>query len=441
MYEKIQTQYMVVSFSHKKIDIAMREKLNIKEEDIVPFLKKINACESIKESVLLCTCNRVEIYVSIYEKKAACEHIYQCFAQKSGVSLEYIRENALLRLNEYAIYHIFGVASSLDSLVIGETQITGQLKSAYKLAFDNGLCAKDMTRLMHFAFKCAANVRQQTDISAHSVSIASTAVFMAAQKLAQNNQNLETLPVLVIGSGEMGRLVCKHLLNMKAHITLISRTQKNAQSLSAELNTSQICVESYEKLPQLLGQFSLIFSATSAQGYVITKDMITPSQNMQWFFDIALPRDIESISYENVHIFCVDDLQEVVQEHREAREESAKNAHKIVEEFTSHFFTWLQTLSVEPVIKHIRYLAKESSIKELDRAVKKGFLPAEYRDNVEKILHGAFNNFLHQPTMRLRQASETHHGDPIIEAMKSMFDISDEIVMLNGYKCEKDTTF
>lgn len=239
----------------------------------------------------------------------------------------------------------------------------------------------------------------------------------------------------------MGRLVCKHLLNMKAHITLISRTQKNAQSLSAELNTSQICVESYEKLPQLLGQFSLIFSATSAQGYVITKDMITPSQNMQWFFDIALPRDIESISYENVHIFCVDDLQEVVQEHREAREESAKNAHKIVEEFTSHFFTWLQTLSVEPVIKHIRYLAKESSIKELDRAVKKGFLPVEYRDNVEKILHGAFNNFLHQPTMRLRQASETHHGDPIIEAMKSMFDISDEIVMLNGYKCEKDTTF
>ncbi len=93
------------------------------------------------------------------------------------------------------------------------------------------------------------------------------------------------------------------------------------------------------------------------------------------------------------------------------------------------------------MIKHIRFLAKQSALKELDRAVKKGFLPEEYRDNVEKILHNAFNTFLHQPTMRLRQASESHHGDPVIEVMKSMFDINDEIIMLNGYKCEKDTTF
>ena len=122
------------------------------------------------------------------------------------------------------------------------------------------------------------------------------------------------------------------------------------------------------------------------------------------------------------------------------RDESAKEAHKILESYTRDFFTWLQTLSVEPVIKHIRYLAKQSSLKELDRAIKKGFLPEKYRQNVEKILHGAFNSFLHNPTMRLRQASESHQGDPIIEAMKSMFDIGDEVVMLSNYKCEKDTT-
>ena len=441
MQEKIQMQYMVVSFSPKKVDIAMRERLSIEENQIVPFLQKINMCEAIRESILLCTCNRVELYVSMHDKKIAREHIYQCFAKESGVPLEQVREIALLRLNEYAIYHIFGVASSLDSLVVGETQITGQLKSAYKLAFDNALCAKDMTRLMHFAFKCAASVRQQTDISAHSVSVASTAVHMAAQKLAKEGRGLESLPVLVIGSGEMGRLVCKHLLNIKAHITLISRTQNNAKALSAELGEDKICVQAYEKLPQLVGDFPLLFSATSAQGYIITKDMISPSTKKQWFFDLALPRDIESLPYENVQVFCVDDLQEVVQEHKKAREESAKSAHKIVEDFTAHFFSWLQTLSVEPVIKHIRFLAKQSSLKELDRAIKKGFLPPEYRNNVEKILHGAFNTFLHQPTIRLRQASESHHGDPVIEAMKSMFDIDDEIVMLNSYKCEKDTTF
>ncbi|WP_343353590.1 glutamyl-tRNA reductase [Helicobacter mastomyrinus] len=440
MQEKIQMQYMVVSFSHKNVDIATREQLSIKEAQIIPFLQEINACESIRESILLCTCNRIELYVSMHDRKAAREHIYACFAHFSTMALEKIKEMAIVRLNEYAIYHIFGVASSLDSLVIGETQITGQLKSAYKLAFDNGLCAKDMTRLMHFAFKCAASVRKQTDISAHSVSVASTAVCMAAQKLAQNAQSLESLPVLVVGSGEMGRLACKHLLNMKANITLISRTQSHAQELALEFG-GQIHIESYERLAELVNQFPLLFSATSAPEYVITKDMLRPSQTQRWWFDLALPRDIESINDERVQIFCVDDLQEVVQEHKSAREESAKSAHKIVEQFTSNFFAWLQTLSVEPVIKHIRYLAKESALKELDRAIKKGFLPQECRQSVEKILHGAFNTFLHQPTMRLRAASESHQGDPIIEAMKSMFDINDEIVMLNGYKCEKDTTF
>lgn len=441
MQEKMQMQYMVVSFSHKKVDIAMREKLSVKEEKIVPFLHEINACDAIRESVLLCTCNRVELYVGMHDRKSAREHIFECFAKSSTLPVEQVREIALLRLNEYAIYHIFGVASSLDSLVVGETQITGQLKSAYKLAFDNALCAKDMTRLMHFAFKCAASVRKETDISANSVSIASTAVFMAHKKLCEDLQYIESLPVLVIGSGEMGRLVCKHLLNMKAKITLVSRTLYNAKALSGELGADKIHIESYENLPQLVNAFPLLFSATSAQGYIITKDMIVSNKERRYFFDLALPRDIESLNDENVSVFCVDDLQEVVQEHKNAREESAKEAHKIVERFTSNFFTWLQTLSVEPVIKHIRFLAKQSALKELDRAVKKGFLPEEYRDNVEKILHNAFNTFLHQPTMRLRQASESHHGDPVIEVMKSMFDINDEIIMLNGYKCEKDTTF
>lgn len=440
MEEKVQMQYMVVSFSHKNVDIDMREKFNIKDEEIVPFLQKINTCDAIRESVLLCTCNRVEIYVSMHDKKIAKEHIYECFADSSNVPIEQIRQIALLRLNEYAIYHIFGVASSLDSLVIGETQITGQLKSAYKLAFDNSLCAKDMTRLMHFAFKCAASVRSQTDISSHSVSIASTAVYMAARKLSILNQKLDSMPVLVIGSGDMGRLVCKHLLNVNANVTLISRTYANAKALAAELD-EKIHIESYDKLPSLLEHFALLFSATSAPQYIITKDMIKHSDTQRWWFDLALPRDIESVAQDNLNIFCVDDLQEVVQENKNAREDSAKVAHKIVERFTANFFTWLQTLSVEPVIKHIRQLAKESAHKELDRAIKKGFLPSMYRDNVEKILHGAFNTFLHNPTMRLRQASESHHGDPVIEAMKSMFDISDEIVMLNGYKCEKDTIF
>ncbi|TLD90661.1 glutamyl-tRNA reductase [Helicobacter sp. MIT 03-1614] len=440
MQEKMEVQYMVVSFSHKNVDIATREKLSFSQEEIVPFLQEINVCDSIRESILLCTCNRVELYVSMIDKKRAREHIYECFCTHKNIALEDIKNIALMRLNQYAIYHIFSVASSLDSLVIGETQITGQLKLAYKLAFENALCAKDMTRLMHFAFKCAASVRKETDISAHSVSVASTAVRMAEQKLALCDKTLENLPVLVIGSGEMGRLACKHLQNANAQITLVSRTKENARKLALELDSS-INIESWEHLEQLLGQYEVLFSATSAPNCIIQSKMVQVSQKQRWWFDLALPRDIEIIQMENLHIFCVDDLEEIVQEHKNAREDSAKKAQKILERYSVEFFKWLQTLGIDPIIKHIRYLAKQSALKELDRAVKKGFLPASYQQNVEKILHGAFNTFLHQPTIRLKQASENPQGDPIIEAMKNVFDISDDVVMLNGYKCEKDTIF
>lgn len=441
MEEKVQMEYMVVSFSHKNVEIDMRERLSIKESEMLPFLREITHNEAISECILLCTCNRVEFYVSVHDKKRALAHIYQTLSAFKGIDVAHLEQIAVVRLNEYAIYHIFGVASSLDSLVVGETQITGQLKNAYKFAFDNGFCSKDMTRLMHFAFKCAASIRQQTNISSHSVSVASTAVYMAEQTLQKQGKTLAALPVLVVGSGEMGRLVCKHLLNTKAHIMLISRTQSHAKALADELNTKDIHIESWERLEQILNDFAVIFSATSAPKCVISAPMVQERNFPRWWFDLALPRDIESIQHKNVQIFCVDDLQEVVQEHKDARQESAKEAHRILEGFVVEFFTWLQTLSIEPVIKHIRFLAKQSCLKELDRAIKKGFIPSEYRSNVEKILHGAFNTFLHNPTMRLRQASETPQGDPIIEAMKSMFDINDEIVMLNNFKCEKDTTF
>ena len=129
--EEQKTQYMVISFSHKNTDIAMREKLNITQAKILPFLQEINESESISESILLCTCNRIEIYVSMYDRKIARSHIYATLAKYTGLDSILIEENAIVRLNEYAIYHIFGVASSLDSLVVGETQITGQLKNAF----------------------------------------------------------------------------------------------------------------------------------------------------------------------------------------------------------------------------------------------------------------------------------------------------------------------
>lgn len=448
MSEKIQVQYMVMSFSYKSVDIAMREALNFSEEESLQFLRQVNACDCIRESVLLSTCNRMEIYVSMIDKKRAKEHIFSCLCRFKSIPLERLMSHCNLWLNQGAIYHIFCVASSLDSLVIGETQITGQLKSAYKFAFENSLCARDMTRLMHFAFKCAANVRKQTDISSQSVSIASACVQLAESKLNEYGMSLHKHKVLVIGSGEMGRLVCKHLQQFQAQITLLNRSRDRARVLIEEISSCSenkgndpIVFMPLSKLSDIFAQYDVVFSATGASGYIIDSTLMRSCDrlNMRFYFDLALPRDIEPL--ESAHIYCVDDIQQIVSEHKNAREESAKNARKIVETFSVEFFRWLQTLGIDPVIKHMRQLAKDSCLKELERAIKKGYLPESYRYNVEKILHGAFNTFLHKPTIRLRQASENPQGDPIIEAVKSIFDISDEVVMLHSYKCERDTTF
>lgn len=442
MSEKIQVQYMVMSFSYKSADITLREALSFESEEGLRFLREVNACEGVCESVLLSTCNRTEIYLSAVDTKAAKAHIFSTLARLKSLELENLKAHCNFYVNQGAIYHTFCVASSLDSLVLGETQITGQLKSAYKLAFDNALCGKDMTRLMHFAFKCAASVRQQTEISSQSVSVASACVELADSKLEERGESLKGRRVLVIGSGEMGRLVCKHLQPYNAAITLLNRNQARAQNLIAELEspcTPTIAYAPLGLLEQILGDYDVIFSATGANGYIIPQSLVGKYVESTLYFDLALPRDIEPT--DGAQIFCVDDLEQIVSSHRQAREQSATLARKVVEGFVLEFFRWIQTLSIDPVIKQMRQLAKDSALRELERAIKKGYIPESYRHNVEKILHGAFNTFLHKPTMRLRQASENPQGDPVIEALKSIFDISDEVVMLHSYKCERDTTF
>ena len=346
MNEKIQTQFMVVSFSHKNTTIDLREKLNFDKDQIVPFLQKICASEAIREAILLSTCNRVEIYASILDRRIARKHIYQCLSEEKHIPIQEIQNLCDIRLNQYAIYHIFCVASSLDSLVVGETQITGQLKVAYKLSFDHALCSKDMTRLMHFAFKCAANVRMHTDISSTSVSVASAAVNMAAQKLQEKGESLDSKEVLVIGSGEMGRLTLKHLLNYRTKITLLSRHIQHAQALAQELQCGcpghSIEVKPYNELEKYLMDYRVLFTATSAKHCIITADMIKLSKQERLWFDLAVPRDIESITMPHLSIYGVDDLQEIVEQNKSFRQESAKVGLKIVEKFTADFFRWLK---------------------------------------------------------------------------------------------------
>ncbi len=422
--------YLVVSFSHKNTDIVTREKLALdtteKRSDIATKLLKD---EQINEIITLSTCNRVEFIVSVKDPHSATNSILQEVSRYSGIDFEELEGRADVYEDNGAIHHIFSVASGLDSLVVGETQISGQLKDAYKECFEAGFCGQKLGRVMHYAFKCSAEVRNSTEISKNPVSIASAAVAMAEDHFG----NLGGMTAVVVGAGEMGTLATKHLRARDCNVILVGRNLEKIKEIATQIDPT-INVEHISALPRLLASHRLLFSATSAPGAVITDDMVEEVAFERVWFDMAVPRDIE-VSKAGVKVFAVDDLKAIVEKNLAMREEQAKIAYKIVGRYVNDFFKWLQSLEIEPIIKEIRKQAKEAALAELEKALKKGFVKADQRKNIEKLLHNAFNRFLHNPTKKLKAIAEDPKADTIVESIKFFFDIEED-VGLNRYKCE-----
>ncbi|PAF50600.1 glutamyl-tRNA reductase [Helicobacter sp. 13S00477-4] len=434
--------FLAISFSHKSTQIDIREKIAFSTtQEIKSFLQNLKIeNKNIQEVVLLSTCNRVEIYIYTPEFEDTKKFVITKLSKKKSIDFEELQKNADIYTNQEAIHHVFCVASSLDSIVVGETQIAGQLKSAYKFCFDNQLCGKNLTRLIHFAFRCAAAVRNSTQISNNSISVASLAAKEANSLLEKNG--IKDKIAVVIGVGEMGSLTSKHLLHYGYRILLLNRNKQKALVLAEELNSEyndKIEVKNFSELPTLINQYPLLFCATSATQFIILDSMVEDVDFKRFWFDLSVPRNIQNPQIDKIHLFDVDDLQQVADENLESRKKNTIKAYEIVGQHTLDFSKWLQSLGIDPLIKKLRELAKNASLKELERSIKKGFLPKEYEENVAKILHSAFNVFLHQPTINLKKISDKEEADPIIEALKTIFDINDEVVLINRYKCEYDT--
>ncbi len=423
--------YLLVSFSHKNTDLITREKLALSDEaKREKAAKELLCCDSINEIIILSTCNRIEIIVSSKDPYRSSESILQTLSKTSGISLEELEGRADIYEDNGAVHHIFSVASGLDSLVVGETQIAGQLKDAYKEAYEKGWCGQKLGRLMHYAFKCAKEVRNSTDISKNPVSIASAAVAMAKDRLG----SLGGMSAVVIGAGEMGSLAAKHLRAQGCNVILVGRNIEKTKKVASEIDPN-IQVASTADIPRLVNSYRLLFSATSSKDPVITNEMVETKEFQRLWFDMAIPRDIEPMKNSTITLYAVDDLKEIVDKNMALREEQAREAYKIVGFYVKDFFRWLQTLEIEPIIKEIRAQAKEAALSELQKAIKKGYVDKSMEKNIQKLLHNAFNRFLHAPTKRLKAIADEPSADTVVEAIKFFFDIEDE-VGLNRYKCE-----
>ncbi|WP_104577958.1 glutamyl-tRNA reductase [Helicobacter felis] len=430
----MQAVYLTLGFSHKLLPIEIREKLAFEQEALLEFLAHFKKEHpSAHEMMALCTCNRVEFYLYTHAPDQIASHLLKALAHAKQVDIKSLQASLETHAQEHAIHHVFCVASSLDSLVVGETQITGQFKEAFRLCLQAGLCAKHLSRLAHFALKCAAGVRNATAISSQAVSIASVAVKQALEILDTEKVDKRAM---VVGIGEMGRLVCKHLLAKGFEVELYNRSMERAKDFTKSLDNPKLQVQPFSALEQGIHTHAFLFCATSAPTSVITQEMARPCEFRRWWFDLAVPRDIEPPTQPNIWLYSVDDLQGVVAQNVEQRQKDTRRAYQVVGQFSVQFAQWLQSLEVDPLIKDLRGLAKEAALKELQRAIKKGFLPPEYEQSVARILHNAFNTFLHHPTATLKKNAHKPESDMLGETLKTLFNLGKESLFINRYKCE-----
>ena len=405
--------YLNISFSHKNSTMEIREKLSYSDQyDLNACLTRLHDHEAINEVMLISTCNRMEVFSSCNDVELATKHILEMLSEHSEISIDELKEHADIFDDSSAIHHLFAVASSLDSIVVGETQIAGQIKDAFRYAGDHDFCGKKLARAVHHAFKCAAKVRNVTDISSKPVSIASVAVTQLKSVL----KDIDGKKALIIGVGEMSEITAKHLLSSGADVYVMNRTKEHADAF-AEANGTKVL--DYSELPTAVNEFEILFTATSAPKAIITDEIIKPCDFHRFWFDMALPRDISCHKDESINLYVIDDLKNIVDENMSSREESARMAHGIIGRSVVEFFELLDTLDVEPIIKEMYERAFQAANAESNRVIKNGYIPKEYEKEVHKMGEQVIKKFLHDITFKMRSTSDESKSDTVAGAMQS----------------------
>ncbi len=416
----------LIGLSHKTAPVEVREKIAFsspqKLEEGLMSLKKI---DQIKEVIILSTCNRVEIYLVINDSSDWKESIIGFFSQYQGLKREEFEGHLYFKEGEDAIRHIFRVACGLDSMVLGEPQITGQLKEAYGIAAAKNTTGFYMNKLMHTTFSVAKRVRTETKIGSFAVSISFAAVELAKKIF----ENLEGKKAMLIGAGEMAELAARHLIsNGVSKIIVANRTYERACILASDFN-GEAC--SFEDFPQKLKEVDIVISSTGAPNFIITVDKIKDAikarkNNPMFLIDIAVPRDIDPKVNEldNCYLYDIDDLQNVVDENLKERQKEAAKAEDIVNIEVMEFKNWVKSLEVKPVIVELRKSVEKIKQEELIEARKKlAHLQEKDFKTIEAMLNAVVNKILHKPTSFLREVTSSENNHIYLDAVREMFDL------------------
>lgn len=411
--------------NHKTAPVAIREQAAFAPEQLAQALHDITKHAGVDEATILSTCNRTEVYCRLDQDDG--RKAVKWFCDFHRLPSHDIQPHLYLHPDQEAVKHAFRVAAGLDSLVLGEPQILGQMKSAFTTAHKAGVTGKILNRLFQQTFSVAKQVRTDTAIGASAVSVAYAAVSLARKIF----QNLAEKKVLLIGAGETIELVARHVREQGVtQIVVANRTVERAQLLADACAGEAI---SLAELPERLNEADIVISSTASQLPILGKGAVESALKARkhrpmFMVDLAVPRDIEQEVAElaDVYLYTVDDLHEVIQENMESRLEAAKEAEKIIDIQVLDFMHWVRSLDAVPAIRALRESASavcEAELKRAQRRLERGEDP----QMVMALLARAIaNKFTHAPSDALKKAG--HDGDAaLLDAARKLFDLNDDL--------------
>ncbi len=417
--------FVVVGLSHRTAPVEVRERLAVSPDRLEQELREIASNGHFDEALLISTCNRVELYATSMNPIGAARNAREAFEERlsNPVGDEVLYQERGVDV----IRHVFRVASSLASLVVGEPQILGQVKEAFDAARGAGTVGTLLGRCFTQAFATAKRVRYETGIAEGTVSVSSIACELAKKIFG----NLEGRRTLLLGAGEMGESAARSLRQTGTQLHVVNRSDERAQRLAEVCGGRAV---PYERLSLELADADVVIASTASEKFILTPELMkgvvrTRRHRPLFIIDIAVPRDVDPRvgNMDNVFVYDVDDLQQVAEENLSVRAREAARAEQIVEEEVESFLSWRRSLELAPTIVALRKRFGQIAAEELERTVPRldSASPAD-RAVLEAMSRSLVNKLLHQPMTQLKAGAGGPDGALLIDAVRRLFALSDE---------------
>jgi glutamyl-tRNA reductase len=421
---------LLVGLSHKTAPVEIRERLDFSDNALRSILTHFDAnhkqahLEDVREGIILSTCNRMEVYALVRDPQVAKAAIVRLLSRACETDVEVFSRHLYSYEDEAAIHHLFRVACGLDSMVLGEPQILGQITDAYEAALSQGSAGTVLSALFRAAIHAGKRARTETKIGVNPASISSVAASLAHNLLGDLSQQ----HLLLIGAGEMGAIAVKAMIKRGvSKVTVINRTIKNAEQLANSWGGRAL---TFQQLSEALVDADIVISCTGAPHMILDREHVEPAMQERpdralFILDIAVPRDVAPNVCElpGVYLHDIDDLQSQAEDNVRERELEIPRVEVIVEEEVGQFLAWLASLDAVATITDLRQQIEQFRQLELERLFNKLDLNPKERELVATMSHRLINKILHQPTLRLKEESAHGNGAAYSYAIRQLFSL------------------